>query len=65
MSWEPLNDNSEMPFGKYKGTKMANVPADYLMYLYENGDLNGRSGRKVYRYIHNNLDAIKQELKNG
>ena len=34
---EELTDEYEMPFGKYKGTKMANVPASYLVYIYENG----------------------------
>lgn len=31
-----LTDNSIMPFGVYKGKKMANVPASYLKWIYDN-----------------------------
>lgn len=30
-----LTDFSEMPFGKYKGKKMMDVPADYILFMYE------------------------------
>lgn len=30
-----LTDESLMPFGKHKGEKMANVPASYLLWLYD------------------------------
>lgn len=30
---EKLTDNSPMPWGKHKGTAMANVPAHYLLWL--------------------------------
>lgn len=32
----PLTDESQMPYGAHKGKKMANVPAEYLLFLYEN-----------------------------
>lgn len=51
-----LTDNDLMPFGKYKGDKMINVPASYLLWLYENDKCNGT----VKKYIEDNLDAIKQ-----
>jgi uncharacterized protein (DUF3820 family) len=47
-----------MPFGKYKGEKMANVPADYLLWLYENGKCFG----DIKKYIVDNLDSIKSEI---
>jgi len=54
-----MDDNSIMPFGKYKGEKMANVPAEYLIWFYEN--------RMVYgwmkEYIENNLDVLKSEIE--
>lgn len=37
---EDLTDNSPMPFGKYKGTKLENVPASYLIWLYDTFDFN-------------------------
>ena len=30
---EEFNDNSLMTFGNWKGTKMIDVPADYLLFL--------------------------------
>lgn len=54
-----LNDNSPMPWGKYKGEKMANVPADYLMWLHDNNKCSGA----VRAYIEDNLDVIEIEIK--
>lgn len=54
-----MNDNSVMPFGKYKGEKMANVPADYLLWLYENNKCYG----EIKQYIKDNLEVIRTEIK--
>jgi len=54
-----MDDNSTMPFGKYKGEKMANIPADYLLWLYENSKVFG----EVKQYIKDNLDVIKSEIQ--
>lgn len=43
----PLDDDSPMPWGKYKGDKMENVPDDYLKYMYDNGKVD----RQVKEYI--------------
>lgn len=60
-----LTDNSLMPFGKYKDFKMANVPAKYLLFLY-----NQNIGKKVWGgmsdvmvYVNDNMDALKQEVQ--
>jgi len=53
-----MDDNSLMPIGKYKGEKMANVPPDYLLWLYENGNIYG----ELKQYIKDNLDIIKSEI---
>ena len=46
-----------MPFGKFRGTAMVNVPAPYLLWLYNNGcDHAG-----VKKYIIENLDGLNQE----
>ncbi len=46
-----------MPFGKYKGKAMINVPAVYLIWLLE----KGCDHRGVMNYIQDNLAALKQE----
>ena len=53
-----MTDESIMPFGKYKGEKMANVPPDYLLFIYD----NGRLFCGVAEYIKENLDVLKAEI---
>lgn len=57
---EEITDNSKMPFGKYKDYPMANVPADYLLFLHD----NDRGGR-VADYIKSNIDVLIKESKSG
>ena len=54
-----MDDSSLMPFGKYKGDKMINVPASYLLWLYNENKCN----KNVRDYIEENLDVLKMELK--
>ena len=54
-----MTDESLMPIGKYKGEKMANVPSEYLLWLYENGNIYG----ELKQYIRDNLDVIKSEIE--
>lgn len=56
----PMTDESLMPFGKYKGKAMANVPAYYLLWVWENVNPL-RDPLKTY--IETNLDVIKEEVK--
>lgn len=51
-------DQSIMPFGKYKGQKMANIPAKYLLWLYN----EGCDHAAVKQYIINNLDILNKEV---
>lgn len=53
-----LTDKSPMPYGQYKGIKMANVPPDYLVWLYR----NERASLAVKLYIEDNLDVLKNEM---
>jgi len=54
-----MTDNSLMPFGKYRGEKMANVPADYLIWIFE----NNKCTPDVAKYIAENLSVIKSEIE--
>lgn len=57
--WTKLEDDSPMPWGKYAGTKMGNVPADYLLWL----DKQGYALRDVKEYIDENMDALLSEVE--
>lgn len=53
-----LKDSDPMPFGKYKGLDMDQVPADYLLFILEKGTLSP----EVKLYIEDNLDVLEQEV---
>lgn len=55
----PLNDDSLMPFGKYKGKVMSDVPASYLHWYWTHDPANRFT--PVGLYIKDNLDALKME----
>jgi uncharacterized protein (DUF3820 family) len=52
-----------MPFGRYKGVPMQDVPASYLFYLWRNGMEHERGG--VADYIRANLNALRTEHPDG
>lgn len=54
-----MTDESTMPFGKHKGEKLANVPPDYLLWIFE----NNKCTPEVAKYIAENLDVIKAEIE--
>jgi uncharacterized protein (DUF3820 family) len=53
-----ITDESIMPFGKYKGEAMANIPPDYLLWLLENGNTYG----DMKQYLEDNRETFKQEI---
>ncbi|RUP39785.1 MAG: hypothetical protein EKK63_09105 [Acinetobacter sp.] len=55
----PFTDNTPMPFGRYRGKAMVNVPAQYLLWLYNNGC--GHAG--VRNYIIANLNCLNEEVR--
>jgi uncharacterized protein (DUF3820 family) len=59
MSYPRFTDHSLMPFGKHKDKAMINIPAVYLLWLYDNGCQHPG----VKGYIEDNMDALKQEAK--
>jgi len=58
-----FKDDDVMPFGKYKGTKMANVPASYLEWARKSWTLTPTTSG-VLGYIQDYREAIELELKN-
>ncbi len=63
-----LTDQSPMPFGKYKGVVMENVPASYLLWLHDeirNQTMyEGSDKQRVAAYVANNMDVLYKELNN-
>lgn len=51
-----LDDQSPMPFGKHKGKKMEDVPAEYLLWLRDQNHTG-----PVREYIEENLSALLKE----
>lgn len=52
-----LNDKSPMPYGKYEGVKMANLPANYLLYLYD----EDMCGAPVRLYVKEREEDLRDE----
>ena len=57
--WKKLTDDSPMPWEKHAGKKMANVPADYLLYL----DKEKWAIGDVKEYIDDNMDELLKEVE--
>ncbi len=53
-----MNDDSVMPWGKYKGQKLANIPPDYLIWLLD----NDKCGGEVKKYIQDNKETLIKEI---
>jgi len=52
-----FTDRTPMPFGKYKGMALANVPAFHLIWLYNRGILEG----SLLDYVEENMDLLEEE----
>ena len=52
-----LTDISLMPYGKHKGEKMANVPAQYLLWMINNTEPTP----EVRQYIEENREELQKE----
>jgi uncharacterized protein (DUF3820 family) len=56
-----VKDTDLMPYGVHKGKKMANVPPDYLIWLFENQKCFG----EVLKYLRKNEENLRQEIANN
>lgn len=61
METKAFTDDTKMPFGKHQGKRMEEVPADYLIWLYDEYKDTLREGLRLY--IEDNLDVLKKEIK--
>ena len=52
------SESSPMPFGKYQGKPLSEVPLSYLIWLYENRKFN----RELRIYIEENIDRLVNKL---
>ena len=63
-----MTDDSIMPFGKHKGEKLANVPAEYLLFLREEWEDRKPvlpAQIELKKYIDDNLEVLRMERKRG
>ena len=56
---DPYDDLTLMPFGKYEGIRLMDVPAKYLFWLLD----NQCSDSRLIDYIQRNKVALKKEDK--
>lgn len=49
-----MDDNTVITFGKYKGTKLANVPAWWLIWWYD-------ENKPLMNYIRENREGLEKE----
>lgn len=54
-----MTDQSLMPFGKYKGKTLEDVPAKYLCWLYDNATV----GKDLRKYLEDNLDVLRKQAR--
>lgn len=53
-------DDDLMPFGKYKGRKLVDIPASYFHYLWFNG-IKNETDHKLHSYIRDNIHLFEIE----
>ncbi len=56
------DDDSFMPFGKYKGERLGSVPAEYFHWLWSHRPI---SNVQLENYIYNNIEALRKEHPDG
>lgn len=60
------SDETPMPFGKHRGLRMQDVPAEYLLWLLDENSPRGAEGRDrkaLLDYIEENRDVLELEQR--
>jgi uncharacterized protein (DUF3820 family) len=52
-----LTDTDKMPYGIHKDKNMEDVPADYLLYLFD----SGKCSKAVQDYVIENKEVLKKQ----
>jgi len=52
-------DTTLMPFGKYKGKELQDIPASYLLWLYN----EGLNHLQLKEYIEDNMEVLEKEIE--
>lgn len=60
-----LKDTDTMPWGKYKGILMQDVPASYMFWLWTARGFEHDKVNPVADYIRRNLSAFEMEYPDG
>lgn len=53
-----MTDETHIHFGRHKGKRLIDVPADYLIWLYENNKCYG----PLRKYIEDNREALNNQV---
>jgi len=61
MGYKPLEDNDPIPFGKYKGTRMIDLPINYLIWALDKAE----EGSALNVYAKKNENWIRKENATG
>ena len=56
-----MNDDSLLPFGEHKGKRLIDVPAVFLLFLYDNETCYG----ELKEYIDDNLIVLRKEVEDN
>ena len=57
-------DTTPMPFGKHKGKELQEVPASYLLWLYEEkGFKKSERHQNLKAYIEDNMEVLEKEIE--
>ena len=54
---------TEMPFGKYKGRKLIDLPEPYLVWFRQKGFPKGKLGELLYMCYEIKLNGLEQMVK--